>query len=140
MYLDSNILLAQLLDNKDVTRQYADSALSTGGIVRSEVLVEVFAKAERLRRESVRRDGGTFGDSAKASYRKQMATTVLAWINTGRVYIEDVYALVAVHLMQTLGLDYVDCLLGTIAMQDGENVATSDKGLIAKLGSHRWYP
>ena len=34
--------------------------LSTGGIVRSEVLVEVFAKAER-----VRRDGGTFGDSAK---------------------------------------------------------------------------
>ena len=109
--------------------------LSTGGTVRSEVLVEVFAKAER-----VRRDGGTFGDSAKASYRKQMATTVLAWINTGCVYIEDVYALVAVHLMQTLGLDYVDCLLGTIAMQDGENVATSDKGLIDKLGSHRWYP
>lgn len=135
MYLDSNILLAQVLDNHDNTNSYEDSAFRTGGLVRSEVLVEFFGEAERLRCE-----GGAFDDAAKVEYRKELADMVLSWQQSGNVLIEDGYALAALHLMFMLGLKYTDCLLGAIAVQDDARVATSDKELISQLGRRRWEP
>lgn len=136
MYLDSNVLLAQILDNHDVTRTYADAAFNASGLLISEVLVEVLAKAERVTRQSCRNVGEPFSE---AVYHKSLANLVLSWYQDKKVFIEDIDVLTALTLMSQHGLDYVDCLLCTLAA-DGNKVATSDKDMIAHLGSSHWEP
>lgn len=134
MYLDSNILLAQILNNQNATRAYADAALRIGGIVCSEVLVEVFAKAERETRTERKATTGEFGPAAEKAYKRELAELVLSWQQSGKVCFLDSSILSALVYMKETGLDYVDCLL----INCGEQVATSDKDMIKELGNHRW--
>lgn len=141
MYLDSNVLLARIRNNTGEVRVYAEAALkSGGGLVLSDVLIEVLAKAESLKRIETKAKGEEFGKVASSEYRKKLASEILSWHSTGVIVIPDSMAIRALEFMNIIGLDYVDCLLIQTSYTEKTKVATSDKEMCAALGSFRWVP
>ena len=141
MYLDSNVLLAHIRNNTGEVRAYAEAALKVGGgIVISDVLVEVLAKAESLKRIETKAQGKEFGKVASSEYRKKLASEILSWHSRDIIVINDSIAIRALEFMKVIGLDYVDCLLIQTAYAEKNKVATSDKEMCAALGSLRWVP
>lgn len=140
MYLDSNVLISQLILDSSPSRGYADIAFSKGGLVMSEVLVEVFGVVERETRKTQRETLGHFGEADAKKYRRDVAGTILSWITSGNITVCGDYTTDAIRLMCDTGLDFVDCLLIQVAYSGAGKVVTSDKGVRSAIGSFLWEP
>ena len=138
MLLDSNVLIARLNDEQTEERPYAEQALTQRPTVTSEVMVEVLHKMEqfeRMRRKHLYKS--TFGQAEQKVYRQTLAGEVYDMLMDGIIRVTDEAILRGLYHMRVSGLDFVDCLL--LAASTSEQVATSDKKLIAAMGS-RWEP